>query len=223
MHYGYRRILAVLQREGWEINHKRVYRLYCEEALQMRKKKPKRRVQAKAREQPIEIKARNDCWCMDFVADQLFTGEKVRALTILDIFTRQSPQIGVGFCYKSIDVVKSLEKATKVYGKPKAIRLDNGPEFIARALDLWAYSNGVTLDFSRPGKPTDNAYIESFNSRFRQECLNQHWFLSLEDAKVKIEAWRREYNSHRPHSALGNMTPEEFASFQDNTFLLKEE
>jgi putative transposase len=144
---------------------------------------------------PIEIKARNDCWCMDFVADQLFTGEKGRALTILDIFTRQNPQIGVEFCYKSIDVVKSLEKATKVYGELKAIRLDNGSEFVARALDLWAYNNGVILDFSRPGKSTDNAYIESFNSWFRQECLNQHWFLSLENAKVKIEAWQREYNS----------------------------
>lgn len=212
VHYGYRRIHITLQREGWEINPKRVYRLYCEESLQMRK----RRVQAKVREDTIEIKARNDCWSMDFVADQLFTGEKLRALTILDIFTRQSPQIGVGFCYKSVDVVNSLEEAVKLYGKPRAIRLDNGPEFIAKALDLWAYSNGVTLDFSRPGKPTDNAYIESFNSRFRQECLNQHWFLSLEDARVKIEAWRREYNSHRPHSALGNLTPEEFTYLQGN-------
>jgi putative transposase len=221
VHYGYRRIHVTLQREGWEINHKRVYRLYCEESLQMRKKKPKRRVQVKVREDAIEIKGKNDCWSMDFVADQLFTGEKLRTLTILDIFTRQSPQIGVGFCYKSIDVVKSLEKAVRLYGKPKAIRVDNGPEFVAKELDLWAYSHGIILDFTRPGKPTDNAYIESFNSRFRQECLNQHWFLSLEDAKVKIEAWRREYNSQRPHSALGNLTPEEFASFQDNNSLLK--
>jgi len=152
---------------------------------------------------------------MDFVADQLFTGEKLRTLTILDIFTRQSPRIGVGFCYKSMEVVKTLEDAVKLYGKPKVIRLDNGPEFVAKTLDLWAYSNKVTLDFSRPGKPTDNAYIESFNSRFRQECLNQHWFLSLEDAKIKLEAWRREYNSQHPHNALGNMTPEEFASFQE--------
>lgn len=113
VHYGYRRIHVVLQREGWEINHKRVYRLYCEESLQMRKKKPKRRVQAKLREDRIEVRARNDCWCMDFVADQLFTGEKLRALTILDIFTRQSPQIGVGFCYKSIDVVKELRQSCK--------------------------------------------------------------------------------------------------------------
>jgi putative transposase len=216
VHYGYRRTHITLQREGWEINHKRVYRLYCEESLQMRKKRPKRRVQVKIREDTIEIKARNDCWSMDFVADQLFKGEKLRALTILDIFTRQRPQIGVGFCYKSVDVVNSLEEAVKLYGKPRAIRLDNGPEFIAKALDLWAYSNGVTLDFSSPGKPTDNAYIESFNSRFRQECLNQHWFLSLEDARIKIEAWRREYNSHRPHSALGNLTPEEFTYLQRN-------
>jgi len=189
----------------------------------MRKQKPKRRVQAKIREEILEIKASNDCWCMDFVADQLFTGEKLRALTILDIFTRQSTEIGIGLCYKSLDVVESLERAIQVYGKPKAIRLDNGPEFVAKALDLWAYSRGVILDFSRPGKPTDNAYIESFNSRFRQECLNQHWFLSLEDAKVKIETWRREYNSQRPHSSLGNLTPEEFASLQDNVSSLKRE
>ena len=157
---------------------------------------------------------------MDFVADHLFTGEKLRALTILDIFTRQSPQIGVGLCYKSIDVIKSLERALKLYGKPKVIRVDHGPEFIAKELDLWAYSKNIILDFTRPGKPTDNAHIESFNSRFRQECLNQHWFLSLEDARVKIEACWREYNSHRPHSTLGNMTPEEFARLQENhTFI----
>lgn len=222
VHYGYRRIHTALQREGWFINHKRVYRLYREESLQMRQKKPKRRVQAKARQETVEIKAKNDCWSMDFVADQLFTGEKLRTLTILDIFTRQSPLIGVGFCYKSIDVVRSLEEATKAYGKPKVIRIDHGPEFIAKELDLWAYSHDVILDFTRPGKPTDNAYIESFNSRFRQECLNQHWFLSLEDARVKIETWRREYNSQRPHSSLGNLTPEEFASFQEKTLLYRE-
>lgn len=119
-------------------------------------------------------------------------------------------------------MVRSLEQAVRIYGKPKAIRVDNGPEFIAKELDRWAYSNGVLLDFTRPGKPTDNAYIESFNSRFRQECLNQHWFLSLEDAKVKIEAWRREYNSNRPHSALGNLTPEEFSGFQEKIPLHKE-
>lgn len=185
----------------------------------MRKKKPKRRVQVKCREEDFEIKVKNDCWCMDFVADQLFTGEKLRLLTVLDIFTRRSPAIGVGLCYKSKDVVRTLDVAVLLYGCPRVIRVDNGPEFIAKELDLWAYSNGVILDFSRPGKPTDNAYIESFNSRFRQECLNQHWFLNLEDAKVKVEAWRREYNSHRPHSALGNLTPEEFAGFQDNKLL----
>ncbi len=129
----------------------------------------------------------------------------------------------IGLYYKSLDVVKSLEKAIQVYGKPKAIRLDKGPEFVAKALDLWPYSHGVNLDFSRPDKPTDNAYVESFNSRFRQECLNQHWFLSLEDAKVKIETWRREYNSRRPHSSLGNLTPEEFASLQDNGSSLERE
>ncbi len=125
VHYGYRRVQVVLQREGWIINHKRVYRIYCEESLQMRRKKPKRRVQAKARQTVVEIKEANDCWCMDFVADQLFTGEKLRILTILDILTRISPGIGVGFTYKSQDVVSTLNRAIVLYGKPKAIRVDN--------------------------------------------------------------------------------------------------
>ena len=131
----------------------------------MRKKKPKRRVQVKARQEALEITSRNDCWSMDFVADQLFTGQKFRVLTMVDIFSRLSPQIGVGFCYKSMDVVKSLDKAIRTYGKPKVIRVDNGPEFIAKALDLWAYSHGVTLDFSRPGKPTGR--VKDWRARVR--------------------------------------------------------
>ena len=132
-------------------------------------------------------------------------------LTIVDAFTRESPLIGVGFTYKGHDVVQALEEAAHHAGYPRTLRIDNGPEFIGKDVDLGAYAHGVSLDFSRPGKPTDNAYIESFNSRFRQECLNQHWFLSLEDAKHKIEAWWQVYNSHRPHSSLGYLTPKEFA------------
>jgi putative transposase len=203
---------VLLKRDGILINHKRIYRLYCELGLQLRNKIPKRRVQAVARKENIEAKARNDCWSMDFMADQLFTGIKLRLLTIVDNFTKLCPAIGVGYRYKGSDVVFTLEKAVLQYGKPKVIKVDNGPEFISKELDLWAYSNNVKLDYSRPGKPTDNAFIESFNSRVRQECLNQHWFLNLADAADKIEAWREDYNSYRPHRSLGYMTPLEFAS-----------
>ncbi len=214
VHYGYRRIHTLLQREGYGINHKRVYRLYREEGLQMRTKKPKRRVQAKPRENKLIPSKKNDIWSMDFVADALFTGEKIRILTIVDAHTRESPGIGIGFTYKGHNVVQTLEQAVQQHGLPKVIRVDNGPEFVSKDLDLWAYAHKVLLDFSRPGKPTDNAFIESFNSRFRQECLNEHWFLSIEDARVKIVGWWREYNSHRPHSSLGYMTPEEFANLE---------
>ena len=210
-HYGYKRIYVLLRREGWRVNHKRVYRLYCEEGLQMRRKKPKRKVSAKLRHDRAPITKTNDAWAMDFVSDQLYNGQRLRCLTIVDAFSKLSPVIGVGFQYKAADVVETLERAAGEYGYPVTIRVDNGPEFISKELDLWAFMHGVTLDFSRRGKPTDNAFIESFNSRFRQECLNASWFLNLNDAKIKIESWRRDYNTVRPHSALGNKTPAEFA------------
>ena len=150
------------------------------------------------------------------MSDHLFTGSKIRLLTIVDNYTKISPAIGVGRNYKGTDVVMTLEKAVLQYGIPKAIKVDNGPEFISKELDLWAYANKVKLDYSRPGKPTDNAFIESFNSKVRQECLNQNWFLNLDDAKSKIETWREEYNSYRPHSSLRYKTPEEFANLQDS-------
>lgn len=146
------------------------------------------------------------------MADQLFNGQKLRCLTIVDNHTRICPAIGVRFRYTACNVVATLEEAVRKYGKPACIRVDNGPEFISKELDLWAYANQVTLDFSRPGKPTDNAFIESFNSRFRQECLNQHWFLSLEDACEKIKSWRKDYNEVRPHSSLGEQTPHSFTA-----------
>lgn len=148
---------------------------------------------------------------MDFVSDQLYSGQKLRCLTIVDNHTRISPTIGVGFRYTACNVVDTLNLAVKQYGKPSCIRVDNGPEFISKELDLWAYARGIQLDFYRPGKPTDNAFIESFNSRFRQECLNQHWFLSLDDAQEKIQLWWQDYNDVRPHSSLGNLTPTFFA------------
>ena len=211
MCYGYKRIYIYLRREGWSVNHKRVYRLYCQEGLQLRRKKPKRRVAAKQRNNRQPIINTHDVWSMDFVADNLYNGQKLRCLTIVDAYSKLCPVIGVGFQYKAADVVETLDFAVGEYGYPKTIRVDNGPEFISKELDLWAWNHGVILDFSRPGKPTDNAFIESFNSRFRQECLNASWFLNLNDARLKIESWRREYNTARPHSAIGNKTPAEFA------------
>lgn len=143
----------------------------------------------------------------DFVHDQLATGRKLRILTIVDTFSRYSPAADPRFSYKGEDVVQTLERVCQEVGYPKTIRVDNGSEFVSRDMDLWAYANDVTLDFSRPGKPTDNAYIESFNGSFRSECLNAHWFMSLDDARQKLEAWRRDYNTVRPHSAIGNNPP----------------
>ena len=205
--YGYRRIHVLLRREGWRINPKRVYRLYREMGLQLRNKTPKRRVKAKLREDRQLATRPNETWAMDFVHDQLATGRKLRVLTIIDTFSRFSPAIEPRFNFRGPDVVEILEEVGRQVGFPKAIRVDQGTEFVSRDLDLWAYHRGVTLDFSRPGKPTDNAFIESFNGKFRAECLNAHWFMSLDDARRKCEAWRRDYNEERPHSAIGNKAP----------------
>lgn len=211
--YGYRRIHILLRREGWMINEKRVRRLYGEEGLNLRQKRPRRHVMAARRREPSTLTAANEVWAMDFVSDALFNGKRFRALTIVDAFTRECLAIEVDRGLRGDDVVAVLERQRFLRDRvPATIRVDNGPEFVSRVLDHWAYCNQVTLDFSRPGKPTDNAVIESFNGRFRDECLNTHWFLSLEDARAKIEAWRRHYNEDRPHTSLGSLTPAEFAS-----------
>jgi putative transposase len=198
---------VLLRREGWPVNVKRVCRLYREQGLQLRNKSPKRRVKAQLRSDRSQATAPNQIWAMDFVHDQLFDGRKLRVLTIVDTFTRLSPAIDVRHSYRAADVVATLEQAAHELGYPKTIRLDNGPEFISKELDLWAFIHNVMLDFSRPGKPTDNAFIESLNGKFRAECLNTHWFMSLDEARRKCEAWRRDYNEVRPHSALGNEVP----------------
>ncbi len=148
---------------------------------------------------------------MDFMADQLYSGQRFRLLTLVDNFTRESLAIEAGQRLTGDDVVRVLERVCAGRGCPQSIRVDNGPEFISKSLDLWGYWNGVSLDFSRPGKPTDNAFIESFNGTVREECLNQHWFLSLDDAQEKLNAWRHDYNNERPHSALENLTPREYS------------
>lgn len=208
--YGYRRLHVLLRRDGWQVNHKRVYRLYREEGLMLRKKLPRRRVACLKREVRPTAAVRNECWSMDFVSDQLFDGRRLRVLVIVDNHTRESLALRASQRIRGIDVVGVLERITQVNGFPQRIQVDNGPEFISKDVDRWAYWNRVQLDFSRPGKPTDNALVEAFNSRFRQECLNEHWFLSLDDAQEKIEEWRQDYNAQRPHSALGYRSPQEF-------------
>jgi len=162
---------VLLQREGWAINGKRVYRLYKEMGLRLRKKTPKRRVKAKLSEGCCAAFRANDVWAMDFVHDQLATGPKLRILTVVDTFSRFSPAVVPRFRFRAPEVVEVLERVCAQVGYPAWIRADNGSEFISRELDLWAYMTGVTLDFSRPGKPTDNAFIKSFNGKFRAECL----------------------------------------------------
>ncbi|WP_430735388.1 IS3 family transposase [Halodesulfovibrio aestuarii] len=209
--YGCQRIYILLRREGWYVNHKKVHRLYCEEGLNLRSKRPRRHVSAAHRMDRPELSSIDQCWSMDFVADNLFNGRRIRALTVVDNFSRECLEIHVDHAIKGQQVVIRLEWLRLFSGrKPQRIQVDNGSEFISKALDKWAYENNVTLDFSRPGKPTDNPFIESFNGSFRDECLNTHWFLSLSDARKKIETWRKEYNEFRPHSSLENMTPNDF-------------
>lgn len=209
--YGFHRIHVLLRREGWKVNHKRTYRLYCLEGLNLRYKKPRRHKSSSYRITRLPATQINQCWSMDFVCDQLFTGTRFRFLTVIDVFSRECLAIEVGQRLTGEAVVAVMHLLLNGRGKPKQIFVDNGSEFISKALDQWAYEHQVALAFSRPGKPTDNAFIESFNGSFRDECLNVHWFLSLEDAKMKAENWRQDYNQVRPHSALNDLTPAEFA------------
>lgn len=210
--YGYRRLHVLLQRDGLKVNHKRVYRIYKEEGLMMRPKRPRRHVSANRRVERVTAKRPNESWSMDFMSDELYNGQRIKLFTLVDNFTRESLAIEVAERMGGHRVVEVLMMVAAERGLPEMIRLDNGPEFTSKSLDQWAYLNGVKLDFSRPGKPTDNAFIESFNGRFRQECLNENWFLSIEDAREKVEIWRLDYNGERPHGALGNLTPLEYAA-----------
>ncbi len=210
--YGYRRLHVLLRREGWEVNHKRTYRLYAEEGLAMRAKTPRRHASSQVRTTRPAAEAANRVWAMDFMSDALSDGRRFRVLTIVDAYTREGLAALADLRFTGDQVVRALEGVVAERGSPASIRVDNGPEFAGRSLDLWAYFSGVTLDFSRPGKPTDNAFIEAFNGRLRQECLDPNWFLCLDDARAKIEAWRSRYNREHPHSSLGYLAPEEFAS-----------
>jgi putative transposase len=209
--YGYRKIRVLLNREGWRVGKKLVYRLYQEEGLTLRHKPRRKHRASLSRHQRFRPTGANQVWSLDFVADQLADGRRFRALTVLDVFTRESLAIEVGQRLKGEDVVGTLNQIRGKRGVPKVLFCDNGSEFTSQIMDLWAYHNQVRIDFSRPGKPTDNAHVESFNGTLRAECLDVHWFGTLSEARQVIEDWRQEYNDSRPHRCLGERTPSEFA------------
>ena len=216
--YGVARIHVLLRREGWRDNHKRVRRIYREEGFNLRAKRPRRNKAAAHRIETAQLTAPNQCWSMNFVSDALFDGRRFRALTLVDNYSRECLEIEVGQSLKGEDVVRIMERIKLLRGLvPERINVDNGSEFISKAVNKWASENNVTLNFSRPGKPTDNAFIESFNGSLRDECLNINWFLSIEDAREKIAAFKEDYNYFRPHSALGNLTPIEAIEKHEQT------
>ncbi len=208
--WGYRRLHWLLTREGWQVNRKRVQRVYRAAGLHVRRRRRKRvarpRVVLPTPQRPRER------WSMDFVQDTLGTGRVFRVLTIVDDCTRYCPAIVVDFGLGGERVIATLEQLGAEQPLPRTLVCDNGPEFTSQALDQWAYARAITLQFIRPGKPVENAYVESFNGRLRDECLNENWFATLDDARVTIERWRQEYNIDRPHSSLGDRTPAEFTT-----------
>ncbi len=208
--YGYRRLWVLLRREGFGVNHKRVYRLYREEGLMVQRRKRKRMCGV-GRVPAAPACRRNQRWSMDFVADALAGGRKIRVLTVVDDFTRECLATEVDTSLPGVRVTRVLDRLSAQRALPETITVDNGPEFAGRALDTWAYQHQVQLRFIQPGKPVQNAYIESFNGKLRDECLNEHWFGSLYHARAIVEEWRQDYNGVRPHSALGNLTPDQFA------------
>ena len=209
--FGYRRLTVLLRREGQAVNPKRVYRLYREEGLAVRRRKRQRVAVAARTRRALPVRA-NEVWTMDFTQDALASGRKFRTLNLMDGYTREALAIEVDTSLPGARVVRVLEQLRQRRGVPERIRVDNGTEFTSRVADQWAFEQDVELHFIEPGKPTQNAHIESFNGKFRDECLNENWFMSWEEARMKIEAWRRDYNQVRPHSALGYQTPEEFAA-----------
>lgn len=208
--FGYLRIWVLLRREGWHVNRKRVRQLYRLEGLQVRMRVRRRKHQALHRGRAPVPAAPGERWSMDFVHDQPADGRPFRVLTVVDHWSRQSPVLEPALSLTGRDVAAALDRTIGSGPPPRSITVDHGTEFQSRALEDWAWRRGVQLDFIRPGKPTENAYIESFNGRLRDECLNVHQFLSLDDAKTRIEDWRQDYNSLRPHSSLGHLTPLEY-------------
>ena len=209
--FGYRRIHALLRREGQSVNHKRVYRLYSEANLAVKRRKRRKGIMM-PREPLMLPTKRNEVWSMDFVMDALATGRRIKILTVVDDCTQEAIDLAVDFGISGHYVTRILDQAARFRGYPKAIRTDQGPEFTGKALDQWAYEHGIQLKLIQPGKPTQNAFIESFNGKYRDECLNEHWFHTLSHARAVIGQWRIDYNQCRPHSRLGYKTPAEAAT-----------
>ncbi len=208
--FGYRRLHVLLRREGIIVNHKRVERLYREEGLAVRRRTRKSLTRIR-RGRPAPPQRANEQWALDFLQDALASGRKLRVLSVIDIFTREALALEVDTSLPGSRVVRVLERLRGERARPVQLVLDNGPELISCALEEWAHQHTVTLHFIDPGKPIQNAHCESFHGRLRDECLNEHWFLGLGDARRIVETWRQDYNQERPHSALGYQTPVEFA------------
>ena len=208
--FGYRRLHVLMRRDGEVVNHKRVYRVYRSLGLAVRKK-TRRKGAAGGRVPTPPPGNRNERWSMDFVADQLASGQRFRVLNVVDDCTRECVLSYAATSIPGAVVARLLSEAVKERGKPKVLLSDNGPEFTGKALDSWAFEHGIKQEFIEPGKPMQNAYIESFNGRMRDEFLNTHWFLSLPQARLSLSVWRQDYNDIRPHSSLGNLAPHEFA------------
>ncbi len=209
--FGYRRLHVLLRREQWRVNHKRVYRIYREEGLAVRRRKRKPRAGIGRVPLPVPERA-NQGWTMDFLQDTLANGRKMRILTVEDLYTREALAVEVDHSLGGMRVMRVLERLREQGRQPEWIISDNGGEFTSRVVDQWAYEHGVRLAYIEPGKPQQNGYQESFHGKLRDECLNEHWFTSLANAREKIDAWRVDYNTVRPHSSLGYQTPEEFAA-----------
>ena len=217
--FGYRRLTALLRRDGVPVGHGRVHRITKELRLQVPRRKRKRLAGTK----PVtyEITEPNQRWGMDFVSDSLADGRTFRALAIVDHYTRECPAIEVDLSLPGARVVRVLERLAKERGLPEAIRVDNGPEFVSDTIRRWCEHKGLRLDYIQPGKPMQNGHAESFNGKFRDECLNTHWFTTLRQARSIIESWRIDYNGARPHSALGYATPNEFAQANSALFAVE--
>jgi len=215
--FGFQRIHVMLQREGWAVNRKRVLRLYRLEGLQLRRKKRREKRPSHARAIRDVASRRDERWSMDFVTDRLENGSYFRILTVVDQYTRECLALMPGRSLKGADVARCLTSLLKERSKPCSITVDNGSEFCGQEMDSWAYRHGIELDFIRPGKPVENAYVESFNGRLRDECLNTHLFFDMQDAEEKLACWRRDYNEERPHGKLGSLTPTEFSKRQQPT------